>query len=449
MGTISCNEEDLEPTLEQQKDVETSIQTAEDLQGVLAGAFNRMTSTNYYGRSVIVYGEVRSDNCYANGKSGRYLTSASMDMLETNANATDTWTQIYAAIASANIVISKSDAGIEGDQNAINQVIGQAYVIRALAHFDLLRLYGQQHVTGRTTEGIPYITEYKGEEVAPARKTVSEVKDLIYADIASAISLLYTVVSADNGNDSKEFITAYAAHALKARVAVYFADWAAAKTACEAVINSSYYSIMPAASYINSWTAKQNSNSIFELAYSSVDNANIDGIQQIYRGSSYGDVRALDNLYNIFEATDVRRAGIGYDPAAPTYLTNLAKYPATDYSDNIPVFRYEEVILNYAEALFGLSDANALTWLNKIPAERGASAYSAISKDNILLERRKELCFEGFRFDDLARTGQNIPVVDALKQSHGGPAYGSYKYALPIPKVELNANPNMTQNEGY
>jgi len=43
----------------------------------------------------------------------------------------------------------------------------------------------------------------------------------------------------------------------------------------------------------------------------------------------------------------------------------------------------------------------------------------------------------------------NIPVVDALKQTHGGPDYGSFNYTFPIPKVELNANSNMTQNEGY
>jgi len=107
------------------------------------------------------------------------------------------------------------------------------------------------------------------------------------------------------------------------------------------------------------------------------------------------------------------------------------------------------VILNYAEALFELSDANALTVLNQIPAARNATPYAAISKANILNERRKELCFEGFRFDDLARTGANIPLVSPFQQTHGGVAYGSYKYAFPIPLVELNANSSMIQNFGY
>ncbi len=115
------------------------------------------------------------------------------------------------------------------------------------------------------------------------------------------------------------------------------------------------------------------------------------------------------------------------------------------------MIRYEEVILNYAEALFRINaaDPNALTQLNLIPTNRGAVAYTAINEDNILLERRRELCFEGFRFDDLARTGRNIPLVDPVRQTHGGPVYGSYNFAFPIPTNEINANSNMVQNIGY
>lgn len=187
---------------------------------------------------------------------------------------------------------------------------------------------------------------------------------------------------------------------------------------------------------------------------SSVDNNNINGLQHIYiyRGASYGDVRVFDNLLTIFEPTDVRASAamIGYEPDAPAYLTNLGKYPASDYSDNIFLFRYE-VILNYAEALFelnqsGLGGLTALDYLNQIPAQRGATLNASITKDNILQERRRELCFEGFRFDDSTRTGKYIPLVDPLNQRHDGPTYGSCKYTFPILKTELNANLNIQQN---
>ena len=151
---------------------------------------------------------------------------------------------------------------------------------------------------------------------------------------------------------------------------------------------------------------------------------------------------------------DVRAAAdiICPDPDVPTRdYCNLGKYPSYDYSDNVPVLRYEEVILSYAEALWRINpaDANALTQLNLVPAERNAILHVAIDEDIILLERRREFCFEGMRFHDLARTGRDIPLVDVFNQTHGGPAYGSYNYAFPIPIGEMDANLNMIQNRGY
>ena len=57
---FSCNKSNLNPTLEQEKAVETSINSLEDIQGLLYGAYNRMTDFHYYGRDYIIYGEIRS-----------------------------------------------------------------------------------------------------------------------------------------------------------------------------------------------------------------------------------------------------------------------------------------------------------------------------------------------------------------------------------------------------
>jgi len=440
----SCSKEALEPTLAQSKAVETSIKTAEDLQGILYGAYNRMTSSTYYGRDFIIYGDARSDNAFSNGNSGRFVTIGAMTLGNNDAYSSDTWSQMYSVIASTNIIINAE--GITGDEAKINHIKGQSYAIRALAHFDLLKLFGQQHVSGGDQNlGIPYIDEYKGNNLLPARNTVTEVKTNIYDDLDKALSLMSEALN----DASKQSFSTYAVSALKSRVAVYFKEWSVAKTACEAVINSAKYQIIPAASFKNMWRTDSPVNSLFELAFSSTDNANINGLQYIYRGTSYGDIQALTNLSDLFEANDVRgfvNGMLGYEG---TKLRNLGKYPSLDYSDEVYLIRYEEVVLNYAEALFELSDANALTYLNMIPAARDATAYGSATKANIMLERRKELCFEGFRFDDLARTGSNIPLVSPFQQTHGGPAYGDYKYAFPIPLVELNSNSNMVQNFGY
>ena len=75
---ISCGNDDLEPTLAMNKSSETGIQSAEDLSSVLNGAYDRMSSSAYYAGYFILNGEVRSDNFYPNGTSGR-RGAAAMD----------------------------------------------------------------------------------------------------------------------------------------------------------------------------------------------------------------------------------------------------------------------------------------------------------------------------------------------------------------------------------
>jgi len=444
----SCSEESLDPSMEQDKIVEGSITKAEDVEGLLFGSYNRMTQTSYYGRDLIIYGEIRADNAFSNGNSGRFINPSKMIMTVNDAYPRDTWTSIYEVIASCNILIGLDPAAIEGDLAEINHFIGQAYALRALAHFDLLKLFGQQHVTGGGDVGVPYIKVYKGEDLTPSRNSVAEVKGFIEADLATAVSMM-----SDALNDpSHVYMSTWGAYALQSRVALYFGEWDKVITAAEAVIGSDAYVIIPEVEFISSWFTKSSPNSIFELAYSTTDNNNINGLSQIYRGAAYGDIQALEDLQAIFDDGDVRAdtnfmIGNGIETGL---LRNLGKYPSADYSDNINLIRYEEVILNYAEALVESDRAgDALTQLNLLTVERGAQAYAVATKEIVLQERRRELCFEGFRHDDLARNGMDIPLVNDLEQTHGGPAYGSFNYAYPIPEVEMNANSNMAQNNGY
>jgi len=215
------------------------------------------------------------------------------------------------------------------------------------------------------------------------------------------------------------------------------------------------YTIVPGASFVSSWTTKENTNSIFELAFASDDALSSNSLQYIYRfpvdaPAGYGDVEVESSVINIFEATDVRRGILGYQDAG-TRLRNMGKYPDTATgTDNIPLIRYEEVVLNYAEALFELNNADpmALTNLNLITSNRGASAYAAATKDNILLERRKELMFEGFRFDDMMRTGKDVVVLGSNQNVIETLTYPNDKFVYPIDIAEMDANSNMVQNAG-
>jgi hypothetical protein len=440
---FSCTTEDLDPTLEQIKDI-SSIASVEDLSGLLKGAVDRMTSSVYYGRDFIITDEIRGDNVFANGNSGRFQTQGTLEYLPDNNPGI--WTQAYAVIASANIIINADPNELEGDQSEALYIQGQAKIIRALAHFDLLRNYGQQYINGGGDAGVPVITEFAGDNLNPSRNTTSEVYTAIYNDLQTAFDQMSDQF--DN-RANKTLPSKYTAKALESRVAIYNGEWSRAQSAAQAVVNSDIYSVISPDSYVASFAIDNTDNSIFELAYDNVDNLGGNSLGFIYKGEVYGDIEVLPTTPDIYEEGDVRADIITTDEGGN--IRNSGKYPELNGWDNVNIIRYEEVLLNLAEALFEQNDNDgAVAALNQITSMRGASEYSGtITKEDILNERRKELMFEGFRFFDLARNDLPIEKFSDLQNIVETVPAGDYRYALPIPIVEMDANSNMTQNTGY
>ena len=459
---VSCGESDLEPTLALDKDLDSGINTADDLAFVLNSAYDRMTETGYYGRDQIIMGDVRTDNAYSNMNSGRFANS---DM-DYNSNGAGPWATIYRVIAITNIVINADTSNLTGSAAQITHIQGQAHALRALAHFDLLQDYGQHFITGQGGAGalgVPYVKTYKDPaNLEPSRGTVASNIGDIAADLTSAISMMD-----DSYNTSTSYMSRAGAYAILARAALYAGSvdpslYATADSAAKWVIANSGASPVSATGFTGSFATDNASNSIFELAFSGTDSRGINGIAYILRGTSYGDVRILTgdganpDLLDIYDADDVRGAAdmIG---TAQGYPTMLGKFPSMSGDDNITLFRIEEMHLIAAEtSLRAGNSADALSYLNNIPAIRGLGAnyYASATLENILLERRKEFAFEGLRFHDLSRMGMDMPLIDQFKQMNDDltgtpPTFGSYRYAYPIALSERNANPNMVQNYGY
>ena len=119
--------------------------------------------------------------------------------------------------------------------------------------------------------------------------------------------------------------------------------------------------------------------------------------------------------------------------------------------NNIIVLRLSEMYLNRAEALYNgahISGVTAQTDLEAIAAKRGATTPSP-SATSIFTERRKELAFEGHIAYDYARTKTSLVRTDYDGISNKDVPFPSDKWAMPIPKRETDANPNMQQNPGY
>ena len=119
--------------------------------------------------------------------------------------------------------------------------------------------------------------------------------------------------------------------------------------------------------------------------------------------------------------------------------------------DNVPVIRISEMYLNRAEANYYLGKtADALADLNIIRTRSGLVARTDLTGAALLAEilrqRRLEFGFEGQRWFDLKRTGQNI--VKATAQG-GGLAYTDFRILAPLPVNDLSTNKSIKQNFGY
>ncbi|MCB0654377.1 MAG: RagB/SusD family nutrient uptake outer membrane protein, partial [Saprospiraceae bacterium] len=123
---------------------------------------------------------------------------------------------------------------------------------------------------------------------------------------------------------------------------------------------------------------------------------------------------------------------------------------------DFPLFRLADVYLMYAEAVkqggSGGSEGQALIYLNDVRKRANAVPVSSLTLDLILNERGRELYWEGSRRTDLIRFGR-FSSGSYVWPWKGGVADGvstpAYLDLYPIPATDINANPNLTQNDGY
>lgn len=446
--TTSCS---LDPTLADR--VAVGFDDAEGMRQMIDGSYNTMSSASYLARNQVLAGEIRADNVFSNGNSGRFIRWSTMNIQDTDSDVNGLMSVAYGSLANVNILINTNLEGIEGSDAEKNHVLGEAYMARAFVHFDLLRLFGQKYISEGSNLGVSYIKQYKGPKDVPRGSVESNYEDL-KSDISEAI--YYFELGQDSGfANNKTNFTLDAAYALQSRIGIYMKDYPYAYAGSSQIVDA--YDVTPEADFVEMWKQQTPpAGSIFEIYQNtSTDNAGNSSLAFIYRGSSYGDVVAFDNLLEDAEfevGNDVRASADMIDEANGA-LRNMGKYPSMGQDlgqDNIKVFRIEEVVLNHAEALAnGAGSGDALEYLNRIPQNRGASDYSEASNENILKERRKELVFEGFRFFDLARMGMDIRDMGEPVNNHGHIEAGNYKFAFPFPEREIAANNDAVQNPGY
>lgn len=443
----------------------TAIKDVKSALGGLTGAYDAMTQFESYGRNYSVFGDVFTDNVQISStNSNRFTGQAAWSWTSSNADYRDYWTRSYQVINRVNNIIN---ATMDGDEDQKDQLLGESYALRALIHFDMVRLFAQDYrfTADQSHLGIPYIKAHdpKGQ---PSRNTVAEVYTNILSDMEEAAKRIKVLRGTHLENPLTTGTAPYtispdAINAIYARIYLTMGNYAKAKEYAELVIPK--YALVSNADYTSIWTQLYSSESIFTMSNSETDYLGTNSYGYIYVEAGYGDLLVSPTLYALYADNDIRKSLIVNGTAASRKdnLYMQGKYPYTRGRpglDNPNIIRVSEMYLIAAEAAARTgNEPAARKYLDNIrqraiPTAPASTATGQALIDEILLEKRKELAFEGQYFYDLKRLHLDIIGATAGNGTIGKVIkYGDDLLALPIPQAETDANPNLAkqQNPGY
>jgi starch-binding outer membrane protein, SusD/RagB family len=361
------------------------------------------------------------------------------------------WTAAYGVIAQANLTLRGIDAFTSVDAARVNRIKGQALAIRAMAHFDLLRFFGEEYDRNSTKKGIPYVTEVN-IELRPARLTVRETWDRIFVDMLAAETALASVTGINTATN-KSNLDVTAVRGLLARMYLYSKEYASAESYATTVINA-----VPLASrtnFPNIWKDASVAEVIWSVAFNAGEGSPATGVHAgANNRNRFRPEPALEATFD--QVNDVRFSSYFASRALGTnnrrILTKyLGRGTAVDNLVNWKALRTGEMYLIRAEARVrqgGVKEVQGLADLNDLRAARitgyvpevlvGTALLNAIE-----LERRKELVGEGHRWFDLKRTSKTINRTAGIASTQLNLASGSRYWTWPIPQAEIDANPSI------
>ena len=445
----SCSD-DFTETRFFQSEQAAPLTSVEQLESFVRGTYAKMRNTYYLGSFYRAYAEVRSDEMYNNLATDRLTTYTDYTIKSSSSEARSTWKALYGAIADANIVINTSENLTWGKSsnptiiaNKVKNLKGQAYAARALATFDLLRLYGQKYSGG--TLGVVLPTVYNPNGMA-ARATIAETEAQIEADFQAALNN----IGSTTDTSDKTFISPLAVKALMTRYYLYKGDYARVATLVSEIHTSGKYSVVASGDLVSSFGKENAGNSIFELAVGLNGALGVNAYDYLLNPDGYGQLQVLSSAKALYATGDARlnlfKDGEGNDT---DFL--VQKFPSVKGIGNIKVIRYEEVLLNGAEAALHTGNtATALVYYNLVRQNRGLAAATSLTLSDIKNERVRELIGEGFRYWDLLRWGDAIPYYNSSGVLESSRNVGDQLLAMPIPDTETNVSGTLVvSNPGY
>jgi len=452
----SCNDA-LDILPEDQIPAENAFNSVEDLQNGLNAIYGQYNPANTidYSSNFVDDTKIGADN------GGQKVTFHNWVLQSNSAEAQNMWLNGYATINSINRVLAAAESVTPevSEQAQYNKIRGDCYALRAFLHLELLSYYGVDY--DAASDGVPYADIVVVFEQLP-RNTSGEVFEKIYADLDTALTLI-DASFVDNGYVTRDFVIA-----TRARAALYQGNSALALASTANLIGK--YPLADPAQYVSMFgDDSDNTEVIFKLYRTDGNNDQRIGGVWHFTGTGGAFMEMSNGFYNLITANPADiRSDVNVDPASDpgSNLLQIGKYLGKggfDYLNDVKVFRVSEMYLIRAEILAKGSDfTGAADLIKQIRDARTGSSNTAPSfstlagaMDVILLERRKELAYEGHRYIDLKRTrsitntGLERDTADCGGATPCTLVSSDYRWTFPIPNAELNGNPNITQAPGY
>ncbi|WP_299315766.1 RagB/SusD family nutrient uptake outer membrane protein [uncultured Aquimarina sp.] len=438
--SVSCeNRLDIDPN--QALTTEDAFDTPAKVTNILVGTYAQAGQAASYGGQIYTIAELLVNNQELKWN-GTFSDPGEFNAKVINTNNTfvaNLWLNGYNISNQANIVLDNLDVFENLDSK--NSVEGQAKFLRALTYFDLVRFFSK-HNNERINDGEPGIPIIRTPVITfddityPSRNTIGEVYEFIINDLEDAIVLLPET----NG----VFASNNAAKALLARVQLQIGNYEAARDLSNEVIQSGRFLITELLD--DAYNNDDNSTEdIFAWQVTDSDGAN--SMNTFWATDRFGgrpgnpDISIENGFFGIFDDFNDLRANYFYIDNETG--SGIASFKWIIGNANIPFIRLPEMHLIRAESNFILGTAigtDPINDVNTVRARSNAFVLTDLTYTGIILERLRELSFEGHKLHDFKRL--EVPV--------GALSFDDGRLVLPIPQREINVNPNLLpQNDGY
>lgn len=365
----------------------------------------------------IVCGQTTTDPLYY---------SFSLAHTPTQTNSRYFWYISYKIISDANTVIEAASA-IENPSDAVKQLIGECYFLRAFCTFNLARFYAKPYSQDPSSAGVILRTSTSDPSMK-ARATVAETYAQIIADAQAGASLM-------NTSRGVQYASKEAAYALLSRVYLYEDNTDSTTYYANQVINSGRFTLETATGFTSMFAnATSSTETILCVAMTTNDDYGKAGsiASMIYTdgNSGWGEEFASTSLRDTMadHTEDVRwnyivpfedaDGNVQKKNGIEMYMISKFSFQGNSPTLSSPImFRLAEMYLNRAEAEAKAGNTTAaLDDVDMIRKNRGleGSLYNGVLPsgktvlDIVLKERRIELAFEGHRALDVYRNKQSL-----------------------------------------